>query len=78
MNKDIMAVQNRDDYANNDNNFSKKIIGKRLKRRYDSKSQMLDFSSHMRKIPSLTRPDKSVQFAQENTILVIDDDKTAR
>lgn len=32
-------------------------------------------SSRLRKVPSLfSKPDKSVQFAQENTILVIDDE----
>ena len=49
-------------------------INKKLKKRHESTMSVV--TGRMRKVPSIftTKPDKSVQFAQENTILIIDDD----
>ena len=49
-------------------------LNKKLNRkRHESTHNVL--TSRVRKVPSIfSKPDKSVQFAQENTILVIDDD----
>ena len=49
-------------------------LNKKLNRkRHESTHNVL--TGRVRKVPSIfSKPDKSVQFAQENTILVIDDD----
>ena len=46
-------------------------VSRRLRRKHDS---TMSITSRMRKVPSVFSKDKSVQFAQENTILVIDDE----
>ena len=48
-------------------------LNKKLNRKRHEST--MSVSNRLRKVPSVfTKPDKSVQFAQENTILVIDDD----